>query len=342
MNKYSESSILILQRSKLDDVYSLSSKITCKEMWHSMPGAAQSVTQLALELNRYIDPYTGKTQAEYTIFRKKCPLCDSENFEFLFLKHGFDHMLCNSCDLIFTLQILDNDKLGHLEEGGEGDMYGEYKEITQVNELDKKKFEIVFEDLEKYIDIKRIFDFGSQSGTFLDWADKKYSIIGHEFHTPLRKIAQQKGHVVMNDNLETIKFDGEFDVITCWDYIDHVLNPKEVIRNLSKYLKKGGLFFYAINNKDSLSVKMMHERSPVFIGPHHTMHYGINQLKKLMDGYELLSSESYVSELNWLSNWLNFKNPESGDADLMFDLLDPKKICELGMGIKLNAIFRKL
>ncbi len=60
-----------------------------------------------------------------------------------------------------------------------------------------------------------------------------------------------------------------------------------------------------------------------------------------MNGYELLSSESYVSELNWLSNWLNFKNPEFGDANLMFDLLDPKKICELGMGFKVNAIFRK-
>ena len=86
----------------------------------------------------------------------------------------------------------------------------------------------------------------------------------------------------------------------------------------------------------------MHERSLIFIGPHHTMHYGINQLKRLMNDYELLESESYVSELNCISNWLNFKNPEFGDAKLMYELLDPKKICELGMGFKLNAIFRKI
>ena len=61
-----------------------------------------------------------------------------------------------------------------------------------------------------------------------------------------------------------------------------------------------------------------------------------------MEGYELLHSESYVSELNWISNWLNFKNPDTGDENLMYDLLDPKKICELGMGFKVNAIFRKL
>ncbi|TSA17061.1 MAG: hypothetical protein D4R72_05720 [Nitrosopumilales archaeon] len=60
-----------------------------------------------------------------------------------------------------------------------------------------------------------------------------------------------------------------------------------------------------------------------------------------MKDYELLDSESYVSELNWVSNWLNFKNPEFGDSPLTFDLFDPNKVCELGMGIKLNAIFRK-
>jgi len=331
-----------MQRSKLDDIYSLSSKLTCKEMWDSMPGSADANRKLILELNKYIDPFTGKVLSEYTIFRKKCPLCDSLDFEFLFLKHGFDHMLCHNCDLIFTFQILDNSKLGHLEEGGEGDQYGEYKENIQVNEMDRKKFGIVFDSLSKHTEIKRIFDFGSQSGTFLDWLSEKYVGVGHEYHEPLRKIAQKKGHTILNDNLESIKLEGEFDVITCWDYIDHVLEPKKVIQNLSKYLKKGGLFFFAINNRDCLSIRVMHGSSPVFIGPHHTMHYGIKQLKRLMFDYELLESESYVSELNWISNWLNFKNPEFGDAKLMFELFNPKKICELGMGIKLNAVFRKL
>lgn len=152
---------------------------------------------------------------------------------------------------------------------------------------------------------------------------------------------KRKGHTVLNENLETIKFENEFDLITAWDYLDHVLNPREVISNISKYLKKGGLFFFAINNRDSLSARIMHEHSTIFIGPHHTMHYGIKQVDLLMKDFELLHAESYVSELNWISNWLNFKNPEYGDSPLMFDLLDPKKICELGMGFKVNAIYRK-
>jgi len=329
-----------MQRSKLDEIYSLSSKMTRKEFISQIKNF-EDMTEFTAQLMKYVDPYTAKVKNDLCITRDNCPLCDSKNYRFLFTQHGFDHMICSSCDLIFTLQILDNDKIQYLQEGNEGESYGKYKGDQIVGEFDRKKFEIVFEQLENYAKIKNIFDFGSQIGTFLDWTKEKYLIIEHEYNNPLRNVCLTKGHKVLNDNLEEIKLDREFDLITCWDYIDHVLNPREVIKNISKYLKKGGLFFFAINNRDSLSARIMHKDSPIFIGPHHTMHYGINQLKLLMKDYELLYSESYVSELNWISNWLNFRNPDLGDSPLMYELLDPKKICELGMGIKLHAIFKK-
>jgi len=332
-----------LKRSKLDEIYSMSNKFTCKEMYEKMPNAEKISRNLQLEVLKYMDPFTKKVRNNIinSELRKICPLCESKDFEFIFEKHGFDHMLCNSCELIFTLQTLDPSKISYLEEGGEGDNYGEHKEISTVNELDQKKFEIVFEKLEELCKIKKIFDIGSQSGTFLDWAQEKFSVVGHEYHTPLRKICHKKGHNVLNDNLDTINLNETFDLITVWDYLDHIIFPHQVIQNISKYLKKDGLFFFAINNRDCLSARIMHKKSPIFIGPHHTMHYGINQLNILMKDFELIYSESYVSELNWISNWLNFKNPEFGDSQLMSELLNPEKICELGMGFKVNAIYRK-
>jgi 2-polyprenyl-3-methyl-5-hydroxy-6-metoxy-1,4-benzoquinol methylase len=331
-----------MQYSKLEDHYSLSSKISCKEMWSKVGNYQAIAISRDQELIKYMDQYTQRAKSNIVIIRDKCPLCDSKDFRFLFLKQGFDHMGCNNCDLIFTLQIIDENKLKYMDTGKEGDLYGDLKKDTTLGDFDRQKFEIVFEELTKYSPIKNIFDFGSQLGSFLDWASKEYSIIGHEYHAPLREIAQSKGHTVLSDNLGTMNLDGEFDLITCWDYLDHVTNPKETIGNLSKYLKKGGIFFFAINNRDSLSARVMHGDSPMFIGPHHTMHYGIKQLKLLMKDYEFLYSYSYVSELNWISNWLNFKNPEFGDSQLLFELFDPKKITQLGMGIKVNAAFRKI
>ena len=330
-----------IARSKLDDIYSLSNKITCKEFASKIPNYEKLVYELDAGLERYIDRYTGKVRSDISYVRDSCPLCESKDFGYIFTKQGFDHMLCNSCEMIFTLEVLKNEKISHLEEGTEGTSYGEYKEDKTVNELDRKKFEIMFEQMEKYKKIKNIFDIGSQSGTFLDWAKGKYDVIGHEYHNALRSVATRKGHRVLNDKLETIKLDREFDVITCWDYVDHMMDPKAIVKNLSKYLTKDGLFFYAINNADSLSVRILHKDSPLFAGPHHTMNYGIKQLNLLMKDYTLLYAESYVSELNWISNWLNFRHPQWGDAPLMTELFDPKKICEMGMGMKLNAIYQK-
>ena len=330
-----------MERSKLDNVYSLSNKITRKEMVDLFSDYEGMAISSKSEPMKYYDIFTNKVRSDITILRDKCPLCDSKDYRHLFVKHGFDHLLCDSCDLIFTQQILNHSKIKFLEDGKEGDEYGKMKTQKVTNENDRKKYEIIFEQLEHFSEIKNIFDFGSQIGTFLDWASEKYSIIGHEYHNALRNAAKSKDHKVLNEDLATISFDQEFDLITCWDYIDHVLNPRETVKNLSKYLKKGGLFFFAINNRDSLSARVMHKDSPMFIGPHHTMHYGIKQLQLLMKDFELLHAESYVSELNWISNWLNFKNPEYGNSSLMTELLEPNKICELGMGIKLNAIFRK-
>ena len=56
---------------------------------------------------------------------------------------------------------------------------------------------------------------------------------------------------------------------------------------------------------------------------------------------ETCYADSYVSELNWISNWLNFKNPEFGDSSLQTDLFNPEAICNKGLGFKVNLIFIK-
>lgn len=331
----------VMQRSKLDDVYSLSNKLTCKEMISQFKDFEKNWMKDRLEYGKYLDEFTGKVKSEYVTMRDSCPLCSSKDFSFIFIKEGFDHMICNSCDLIFTFQVLDLEKIPYMAVGDEGDAYGDYKEDKVVLDLDRKKFGMIFDELTEYTEIKKIFDIGSSAGTFLDWASEKYEVVGHEYHDQLRKRCIAKNHKMYSENLATIKFDQEFDLITIWDYLDHITNPHESIKNITKYLKKGGLIFFAINNRDSLVTRILHQDSTIFSGPHHNMHYGINQLKMLMKDFEFISAESYVSELNWISNWLNFKNPAFGDAKLMFELFDPNKICELGLGFKVNAIFKK-
>jgi len=100
--------------SKLDEIYSLSSKMTRKEMVQRYANYTEIDISHKQEPMKYIDQYTDKVKSELRILRDKCPLCSSKNISFLFIKHGFDHMLCNECDLIFTLQVLDRNKINFL------------------------------------------------------------------------------------------------------------------------------------------------------------------------------------------------------------------------------------
>jgi len=336
----------------LSSEYSMSDTLTCKEMWSKVDGYDDISLTNYKSLVKYINPFTGKVKDEFVTYRDRCPIGGSKNFKYLFTKHGFDHMMCNDTGTIFTLQVLSGDAKKEFLQGSEssgddaeeGNNYGKTKTEGTLSKMDRIKFSLSMDSIIKHseIEIKDIFDFGSAAGTFVEWAQEKgYNIIGHEYHKPLRKFCTDRGLNMLNDDLETIKLDKQYDLITCWDYVDHLHNPVDIINNISKYLKPGGLFFFAINNIDSLVVKIMHEQSPTFIGPHHSVHFGINNLNILMKDYSLLHSESYVSELNWISNWCNWDNPEFGNTPLMHNIFNAKKICADGLGFKLNAIYKK-
>jgi|TARA_R110002167_G_scaffold77108_2_gene214411 SAM-dependent methyltransferase len=339
----------------LSEKYSMSDTLTCKEMWSKVEGYNEISLNVYKSRIKYINQFTGKVKDEHIEYVHKCPVCTNSNYKYLFTKDGFDHMRCNNseCQTIFVHQILTEDgrKMFHKGEiyypgfAEEGGNYGKTKTEGTLSEMDRLKFSLsmdkVLENSE--LDIKDIFDFGSAAGTFVEWGKEQgYNIIGQEYHKGLREFCQSRDLNVVGDDLETIKFDKKFDLITCWDYIDHIHHPQTVINNLSKYLKDGGLFFFAINNIDSLAVKIMHQHSPTFIGSHHPVHYGIKNLNYLMgDNFKLLHSESYVSELNWISNWCNWDNPEIGDSPLMHNIFKAKDICSNGLGFKLNAVYKK-
>ncbi len=331
------------KKSKLDSIYSLSSKISCADFAKKFPNYKEDIYKINGQLLENIDLHTFKPLDDQIKYRKECPLCSSKKFRFIFQKHGFDHMICDNCEIIFTHQVLIPSKSNHLKKSEQGDEYGSYKDQKLVSKLDEKKFNIVFDQLKKVSKIKNILDIGSNIGKFLEWASCNYKVTGHEYHDNLRKIAISRGYNIKSKELSKIKFKEKFDLITCWDYLDHILNPKETFKNLSKQVKKGGLLFFAINNRDSLSVKILHKDSPIFIGPHHSIHYGARHVKFLLEpyGWKLVSADSYVSELNWISNWLNFKNPEFGDSSLQTDLFNPEAICNKGLGFKVNLIFIK-
>ena len=71
-----------MQISKLDEIYSLSSSLTCKEMISKINNYELQSQIENMEPSKYIDRFTGKAKNELILNRSKCPLCNSQNFDF--------------------------------------------------------------------------------------------------------------------------------------------------------------------------------------------------------------------------------------------------------------------
>ena len=53
------------------------------------------------ELNRLINPVTGKVKAEL-LEQINCPVCEANSYDYLFVKQGFDFVRCKSCNLVYV------------------------------------------------------------------------------------------------------------------------------------------------------------------------------------------------------------------------------------------------
>ena len=120
-----------------------------------------------------------------------------------------------------------------------------YDNYREDKKLILKTFDKRLNKIEKIYPQKgRLLDLGCAMGFFLEVArDRGWEVYGVDVSKMAADVAIQKfGDRVSNDILENLDFpDNYFDVITAWDYLEHVTEPQEVISICRKILKPGGL-----------------------------------------------------------------------------------------------------
>lgn len=101
----------------------------------------------------------------------------------------------------------------------------------------------------------RLLDIGCGRGQFLKIArDFGWAVMGLEPGREHAEYASEKlGMETVNAAVDKAMFDeGYFDIITLWDIIEHLNNPKATLRRISHWLKPDGLLLIATPNHASL------------------------------------------------------------------------------------------
>ena len=136
----------------------------------------------------------------------------------------------------------------------------------------------------------RLLDVGANFGHFLKAAEGSYKAVGLELSPQAVAFSRANFNV---DNRTASLYEppedlhGPFDIVTCWDVIEHVPDAVAAIRNLSQLVRPGGYLFISTPDAQSLVARITgrywHYLDPV----QHISLFGRNNLAKLLETHGL-------------------------------------------------------
>jgi SAM-dependent methyltransferase len=175
----------------------------------------------------------------------------------------FRLMKCLNCGLIFSNPIFSLTKIKALYRQSGFDYQDEsvFLKKTYSKYLKQSIKNDVIRDT-------RLLDIGCGNGFFLEAALDLG--IKNVYGIEPGKQSVLKAKAILKKRIKIGFFDNKsyknntFDIICCFQTLDHIVNPNEFLTNVYKVLRKNGKALFIVHNTDGLSVKLFGEKSPIF------------------------------------------------------------------------------
>ena len=131
----------------------------------------------------------------------------------------------------------------------------------------------------------KVLDTASAGGHFVDNAGSSWEKYGIELSEEARKVAKGKG-IKAFETIEEASFPEDFfDVVTMFAVIEHLPDPKAVVKELTRVLKRDGLFVIMTGDVKSLKAKKKGKNCHMYRPPEHLYFFCAQSLDFLMDSF---------------------------------------------------------
>lgn len=132
----------------------------------------------------------------------------------------------------------------------------------------------------------RLLDVGCGAGEFMQIAeDLGYETTGIDVSEAAAEICRAKGLDARAGDLLTEQFPDKFDLITMWDVVEHLRDPRAVLSRAADLLTKRGILFAKVPAFGSLSVRLsdaVPRLSGLLLGaPGHVQYFTPSSLEQL-------------------------------------------------------------
>jgi len=174
---------------------------------------------------------------------------------------------CQQCGLVYTNPRYNEQDIVETYQSVEDPLYLEERDGRVLT------FERHVESLERLTgpaDGRSLLDVGCYTGVFVEIAGERgWDAWGMEPSRWAVEQAQARGLRVTQGTLDVASLpEAHFDVVTLWDVIEHLADPRGVLEQVYRLLKPGGLVVVHTIDVDSLFARVMGARWPWLMEMH--------------------------------------------------------------------------
>lgn len=184
----------------------------------------------------------------------QCLFCKTSETKVVFKEFGVEYLRCKNCGHLFSSFERDAHYDGYFE-----NIENESAAIEYWNISHKKMYESF---AKKFMTNKKgkILDVGAGLGFFVKFAGEieNWESFGVEISKGGYRYAKEKLRLenFFCGKLEETDFENEsFDIITMWDVIEHLLEPRSILKRSFELLKKDGILFLHTPNGEVQVIK---------------------------------------------------------------------------------------
>src|SRR5262249_1978317 len=187
---------------------------------------------------------------------RDCPVCQHQESENYLQKGEVRLVCCRHCTMVYANPVPTELALGQYYDQTAGDYYLSQSKLT--SDYADVRFEREIRFFRRYCKAGTVLDVGCSSGAFLYQVGKRfpgnYQLLGTDTSGPALDYAESRGLPVVRGPFPEQDFGGrEFDAVTFWAVLEHVLDPKAFLKKTHSILKPRGLCFVLVPNFQSLA-----------------------------------------------------------------------------------------
>lgn len=141
----------------------------------------------------------------------------------------------------------------------------------------------------------KILDIGCSNGAMLASFSKNWDKYGVELCEHTAKVAKDfaKAEIFCGPIENYLAQKESFDLITLFAVIEHLKNPKEMIKWIYDHLKPGGCLAIMTGDRESSVAQIMKKSWPLYHSPDHLSYFSARSLRQLLEqnNFKVLKEE---------------------------------------------------